>query len=397
MATLIPPAVTAPDPPAGAIRIWPGNPLPYYTTYESAAYTLGTQFSVSTSCPLLKIWWYSPPDATVLPAICGIWDAGAQALITEDAAPAWLDPDGGTASPGDGWVYCDFSAADVTLVSGVNYVVSVFQPASATWWVTVANYWTPGSGLGGQNGITDGLLTAPDTTASVNGQGCYDTTGTWEFPGTNPGNGEVFYVDVELSGTPGTTSGPPLSWGTPAGVRVVPVRTGVATATPLPPPRPITSGPRVYPQKGPARVHPALPSRGRVTSNQGAPVHSLTAGPVFRQAGAPARSRIIPPPRGRITSNKGAPVHNPAPGPVFPHTATPARSRIIPPPRGRVYSDQGAPVRNLTAGPVFRPFTSPVPRARFPLPPAAEPAAIPGRWSRTLSPDCSRSSSPAPG
>ena len=96
-------------------------------------------------------------------------------------------------------MYCDFTAAQVTLIAGLNYAVSVYQGTAAAWYVTQAGYWSTGSGLGGANGITSGVVTAPATSASVNGQGCYDTTGTWEFPGSNPGSGEVFYVDVQVS------------------------------------------------------------------------------------------------------------------------------------------------------------------------------------------------------
>jgi hypothetical protein len=162
-------------------------------------FTLGTQFTLSRTCFLQGVWWYSYPSATVLPVMCGVWDIGSQAAVTEDGAPHWVTKPGSSdAAAGSGWVFCDFTAAGVTLADGGNYVAAVFQPASGVaWWCTIAGYWSTGAGGGG---ILNGPLFAPPAGASVNGQGCYDTSGTWVFPGTNPGNGEVFYVDVQVYG-----------------------------------------------------------------------------------------------------------------------------------------------------------------------------------------------------
>ena len=179
------------------VRLWPGNPVPSGTTAGAEdALTLGTQFSVSAACSLVSIWWYSPPGSAALPQTCGIWDIASQALVCEDAAPQWLDPDGGIASPGDGWVRCDFTAAAVTLQSGPDYVTSVWQDTpGVAWYVKTGAYWTTGAGAGG---LADGALSAPASGSSANGQGCYDNGGAWEFPGTS-GAGNAFYADVEVS------------------------------------------------------------------------------------------------------------------------------------------------------------------------------------------------------
>ena len=185
-----------PGPVLWTYRIWsPGTP--YYTTGGSqTALTLATQFSVSQSCALDGIWWYSYSSATVLPSVCGVWDIGSQVLTVEDAAPDWTLAGGGDAAAGDGWVYCDFTAAAVTLVSSEQYYVAVFQgTAGAPWYSTASGYWTSGAGAAG---ITSGPLTAPDAGAAVNGQGCY-ASGQWTFPDTNPGDGEVYYADVAVT------------------------------------------------------------------------------------------------------------------------------------------------------------------------------------------------------
>lgn len=182
-----------------AYQFWPDTTPAGLTAGAASSFTLGTQFTVTQACALARVRWHSPAGAAALPTVCGVWDIGVQAVVAEDAAPHWqLSPGGGNATPGAGWVYCDFTSAAVTLQPGVNYAAAVFQPASVAWWATQAGYWTSGSGLGGASGLINGPLTAPNTGSSVNGQGCDDTSGTWAFPGTNPGNGGVFYADVEV-------------------------------------------------------------------------------------------------------------------------------------------------------------------------------------------------------
>lgn len=162
-------------------------------------YTLGTQFAVSRESVLDGIWWYSYPSATVLPSACGIWNTSSAGAVAQDSSPAWrTGPGGSAAAAGSGWVYCDFTGSGVLLETGISYVTAVFQPASGVaWWCTVTGYWSTGPG---RSGLVSGVLSAPSRAASVNGQGCYDTTGAWTFPGTDPGNGEIFYVDVQVTG-----------------------------------------------------------------------------------------------------------------------------------------------------------------------------------------------------
>ncbi|MCW2930021.1 MAG: hypothetical protein JWM19_983 [Actinomycetia bacterium] len=176
-------------------RIWPGNPAPSGTTAGAAAAgTLGTEFAVSSACNLVNVWWYSPAGAAALPQACGIWDIASQSLVTEDASPQWLDPGGAIAVPGDGWVYCDFTGAAVTLAAGLNYAVAAWQDSAAAWYVTTAGYWTSGAGA---SGTADGALSAPSNSGAVNGQGCLSSGGTWQSPGTS-GAGAAYYIDVEV-------------------------------------------------------------------------------------------------------------------------------------------------------------------------------------------------------
>jgi hypothetical protein len=320
---------------AVTLRLWPGNPVPSGTSAGAQdALTLGTQFTVSVPCALAGIWWYSPPGAAALPQACGIWDIASQALVAEDAAPAWADPDGAPARPGDGWVLCGFAGAGATLAAGLNYVASVWQDQpGVAWWVTVPGYWTPGSGLPGENGIADGALSAPNTGSSANGQGPWDTGGAWEFPGTDPGNGEVFWVDVQLQPQGAAGPGSPFTLPGRAAAGKASARRGTSGGSPGAPRQPFPS---------PFR-QPSQAQRGRPSAHPGA-AHGSPVSAVVRPAPFPQPTR---PPAGRPAAGKGASAGSPGAKYVFvpvdvapfpqPNRAVPAR------PAARKGSGAGSP------------------------------------------------------
>jgi hypothetical protein len=173
---------------------------------DPAGYTLGTQFTVAWPCLLTGLWWYSPPGSMALPMVCGVWDPVTAGAVAEDGDPGWQTPAGADAVPGSGWVRCDLTASSVSLAPGAAYIAAVWQNALVPWYGTQPGYWDTG---GGTAGLVNGPLSAPDDAGSLNGQGCYDTTGVWTFPGTNPGNGESHYADPEV--TPVTCDGHPAA------------------------------------------------------------------------------------------------------------------------------------------------------------------------------------------
>ena len=194
--------------PAGATyRAWPGMGFPYpriTTATDQTGYTLGLEFTLSQSCSLQKIWHYSPTGAaadgsakaTVLPSRCLIWNAGTQTAVpgSDNSSPSWLDPGGGAAAAGDGWVYCDYSSSGVTLQPSVSYKVSTFHAAGADWFGAVANIFGTGNFQG--SGITSGPLTILNNAAASPGQQSWNTT-TFGYPATST-NPEADYIDVEV-------------------------------------------------------------------------------------------------------------------------------------------------------------------------------------------------------
>lgn len=182
------------NPPSGAsYRLWPSYPvLPGGASDDTTAYTLATEFQLSESCTLDKIWYYSASGAAALPTQCAIWSVNSQSVVssTDNTSPSWS---GAAAS---GWVSCAYSG--VTLPAG-DYKVAVYGGGSRWYHVTI-DYW--GSGGPGVNGITAGPLTAPGLSGAASpGQSTY-TPGSWAYPQTyGGGNGENYWVDVEVTPT----------------------------------------------------------------------------------------------------------------------------------------------------------------------------------------------------
>jgi hypothetical protein len=181
------------NPPAGvSYRLWPSYPtLPGGLSVDTTGYTLATEFTLSESCTLDHIWFYSASGATALPTRCAIWSTSSQTVVagTDNASPSW------SGGPGSGWVSCAYSG--VTLPAG-DYKVAVFYGGGSKWYQVTANYW---GGTGpGVNGITAGPLTAPGlSTATSPGQGTYNP-GAWAYPQSygSGSNGENYWVDVEV-------------------------------------------------------------------------------------------------------------------------------------------------------------------------------------------------------
>jgi hypothetical protein len=154
---------------------------------DAGGFTLGTQFAVSENVTLTGIWFFVGTD---VPSACAIWDIATSAEVsgTLNSSPSWSSETAGA------WAKCSYSGS-VTLVPGHNYVVTVFADAGASWFYDVASYWTSGAGSGG---ITNGPLSAPSSSAAVNGQAVYNSGSSIAFPASTV-SGFDFGVDVEVT------------------------------------------------------------------------------------------------------------------------------------------------------------------------------------------------------
>jgi len=224
--------------------------------------------------------------------------------------------------------------------------------------------------------------------------------GPWMGWDPQPGNADTSFATGQIQWNAGgpvqnpPTSGPPLGWSSPAGVRAVYVRAGVAMATQIPlapavpPPAPAPFYP--FTQAVRAKYLPHAPIAGTISDarnvslpgpvngagfgnglgSTGAPVRNPAQGPSFRPFTQPAQARLPQPLlRGRTSSSPGGPVRNPARGPaVYPALGPAAAKRPLLPraAKGTVSWRPGGPVRNPQPGTAFTPAVQPV-RARLPL------------------------------
>jgi hypothetical protein len=183
-------------------RLWPNQNALFGggLTAISGEYTLGNEFEVNPSATLERLWFWSAGNTTKLPSDCGIWDANAGTIIagTHLSSVSWKTASGGSASAAGGWMYADYTSLGISLNSSHKYVASVFYGADATnqWYPYNNGYYSTGSG---SSGLTNGVLSSPASGSSVNGTGCYNAGSTFAFPGTNPANGEGYFIDVEVS------------------------------------------------------------------------------------------------------------------------------------------------------------------------------------------------------
>lgn len=174
---------------------------------QASAYTLGLQFSVSQACQLTRIWHYSPPGSTVLPARCGLWDVNSQTEVagSDNSSPSW------SGAAGSGWISCTYSGGP-TLTANTPYKVSTFTSDNVHAWFLASAGWWGGSPGPFTSGIVHGPLTTPGNAATAQGQNSWNQGITWTYPATGNlttgASPENDGVDVEV--TPlATVSQPP--------------------------------------------------------------------------------------------------------------------------------------------------------------------------------------------
>jgi hypothetical protein len=191
--------------PSGAsYRIWPDLPdVLVGVSSDTTGYLLATEFSLSAACALDRIWHYSPSGAASLPTRCSIWNVSTTTEVSGagNTSPTWLLPGGASASAGGGWVYCDYTSAGVSLSASTSYKVATYHASGSEWMAVTPSYWSTGAG---GPGITNGVITAPDSASATPGQGSYETT--WSYPGLFITGGENYWVDVEVTPSGGGTA-----------------------------------------------------------------------------------------------------------------------------------------------------------------------------------------------
>lgn len=185
-------------------RIWPSTNGPGSAAFDSSTYTLGMAFTVSQSCTLNAIWFWSAADATELPGAVAVFaqtSGNAGSIVESITSPTWS---GAAAS---GWVSVTMSGS-TTLSAGTNYKTCVLKgTATNNVYSATANYWDTGAGSAGlTNGPLSALSSSAASAATLGGQDTFLNPAAslgWPTTAFNAGN---YWVDVEVTPASGTNA-----------------------------------------------------------------------------------------------------------------------------------------------------------------------------------------------
>lgn len=170
----------------GPYRLWPATAGPSSAAADTTAYTLGTEFYVTTTGLLLYgFWWWCAPGADTSPKPCQLFQC------INDTAGTAVDA-GGTVSEvltADAWNYAPLPAP-VPLTVDQHYRAGVQGGGAANWYSATAG--------GFPADVVNGPLVAPATTAALGGlQGSFVVGGTIAYPRFSGGGN--YWVDVSVS------------------------------------------------------------------------------------------------------------------------------------------------------------------------------------------------------
>ena len=158
---------------------------------DGSSYTMGMQFTLSTSATLTGIWFYSFSGSGVLPTACAVYHmtgAGAGSIVSgsQNNSPTWSN------TAGNGWVKCSYGSGP-TLSASTVYKVAVL--GTSGFYSLTSHYWDSGAGA---SGLTSGIITAPNNAGGDGGQDTFNAGGSLAYPASsfNAGN---YWVDVEVT------------------------------------------------------------------------------------------------------------------------------------------------------------------------------------------------------
>ena len=216
--------ITTTAPKGASHRLWPNFPVipgGRAAVLDQSQQSSGTEFWLSGRCKLDRIWFYSPPGATVLPDECAIFNVSTQEMVpnTRKAPARW------SGKAASGWVSAYYSG--VTLPAG-KYKTTVWSRGGAPFFSELPFYFGPVLGTGkpgpaSASGIGDGPLYSPNlaraSVAQANGTVSSEPAGTlvrsnstyqindssntgmflYPYSFDSKDNGENRWVDVEVT------------------------------------------------------------------------------------------------------------------------------------------------------------------------------------------------------
>lgn len=154
---------------------------------DVVAYSLGTEFNVTSPAVLTAVWWYSAGLAVELPGVLGLFTCSDQVLRYTETPLNW------SGLAGSGWVRAPLTWPQGLTSARYKIALTKAAPSSNPWRSDVNGFWTAP--------ITSGVLHAPDPSHSTNGQDSYgnvSAAGSISYPATAD-SPVSFGVDPEVT------------------------------------------------------------------------------------------------------------------------------------------------------------------------------------------------------
>lgn len=163
---------------------------------DLATYTMGMQFSLSQSATLTGIWFYSASGATGLPVGCAVYQKtspGVGSIVpgSQNNSPSW------SGAAGSGWVKCAYASGPL-LAASTTYKVAILKDVTSQVYSATSHYWDTGAG---QNGLTNGIITAPNNAGGDGGQDTFANPSAALIYPPSSFNATNYWVDVEVTVT----------------------------------------------------------------------------------------------------------------------------------------------------------------------------------------------------
>lgn len=182
------PAPVTAAPATGAITLFGQVLNPGALQSDGTNYSMGIQVVSSQAGHVNAIWFFSPTGATILPDTIALWNVVGQNVFASQAA-TW------SGAAGSGWVRAAFSSP-VAIAANAAFKAGFFKVNNVlNFYASIAHYWDTGAG---QNGISNGPLSAPNNANAAQGQDTFTASGTIQYPAT-AFNSSNYGIDVEVA------------------------------------------------------------------------------------------------------------------------------------------------------------------------------------------------------
>lgn len=176
-------------------RLWPSTNGPSSAAGDTENYTLGLEFSVSSSAEFTG-WYFWTRNSCVVTFSLYRVDSESTGTLLAQVSNVNLSVLSGV------WRY-QAQAMPVTLVPGQRYRACVTS-SSDNFYCSTSAYWSSGAGSAGR---TNGILSAPNVSDATGNDQCSFIIGASPAFPTSAFSGSNYWIDVEVSDTDTDTEG----------------------------------------------------------------------------------------------------------------------------------------------------------------------------------------------